>query len=317
MYNFKKLNMRKITLLAFAFIISFYTLQGQSVVIDQPSEPTGTAIVDFLGNDGIGVFSADDFVLTSETIIGEIDIFGRLSNLANFDALTGLSVFIYEDNAGLPSSNPSLPGTGLVEITNIPPTLFSLVEDGNDIADFISIQITAANGGNQVTLPAGTYWLCVFPIVDEPFSTTAVNRWNWLISSAPNTGVEPVLIDPNDQFGGGVVNWANIASLVGTAFPSLAFQIRDEEPLFIDDNELTNNISLYPNPTNGDLNINFARNFGATNIDIINVNGQKVMNASVDGIGNNTLPTSKLANGIYFAQVVNETGVATIKFIKN
>jgi len=41
------------------------------------------------------------------------------------------------------------------------------------------------------------------------------------------------------------------------------------------------------------------------------------MTASVDGIGNNTLATSKLANGVYFAQVTNETGVATVKFIKN
>ncbi len=84
-----------------------------------------------------------------------------------------------------------------------------------------------------------------------------------------------------------------------------------------EDATLANNISVFPNPTNGDLNINFARNYGATNVDIINVNGQKVMTASVDGIGNNTLATSRLANGVYFAQVTNETGVATVKFIKN
>lgn len=93
--------------------------------------------------------------------------------------------------------------------------------------------------------------------------------------------------------------------------------IGDENLSAGDDATLANNISVFPNPTNGDLNINFARNFGATNIDIINVNGQKVMTASVDGIGNNSLATSRLANGIYFAQVTNETGVATIKFIKN
>ncbi|MFC4634883.1 T9SS type A sorting domain-containing protein [Dokdonia ponticola] len=93
--------------------------------------------------------------------------------------------------------------------------------------------------------------------------------------------------------------------------------IGDENLSVGDDATLANNVSVFPNPTNGDLNISFARNFGATNIDIINVNGQKVMNASVDGIGNNTLATSRLANGIYFAQVTNETGVATIKFIKN
>ncbi|MFT5890323.1 MAG: hypothetical protein ACI9Y7_000413 [Dokdonia sp.] len=84
-----------------------------------------------------------------------------------------------------------------------------------------------------------------------------------------------------------------------------------------EDTLLSDSISLFPNPTNGDLNINFARNFGATNVSVINVNGQKVVSASMEGFGNNTLATSKLANGIYFAQVTNQEGTATIKFIKN
>ena len=87
--------------------------------------------------------------------------------------------------------------------------------------------------------------------------------------------------------------------------------------LSIDENTLSENVSVFPNPTNGDLNINFTRNFGATNIDIINVNGQKVLNASIEGFGNNSIATSKLANGIYFAQISSDTGTTTIKFIKN
>ncbi len=308
--------MKKITLLAFAIITSFFTTQAQ-IVVDQPSDPTGTALVDFQGNDGIGVFVADDFELTDETVIAEIDIFGRLSNLINFTDLSSLNVFIYEDNAGLPSSNPSVLGTGLVEITDIPISLFSLVEDGAGLADFINIQVTDANGGTEVVLPAGTYWLCVFPTVDEAFSTTGLNRWNWLISSAPNTGTEPVLIDPNDQFGGGFVDWTNISGLIAESFPSLAFQIRDDTNLSTGENTLSESISLFPNPTNGDVNLNFSRSFGTTNVDIINVNGQKVLNASLEGVGNNTLATSKLASGIYFAQISNETGSTTIKFIKS
>lgn len=87
--------------------------------------------------------------------------------------------------------------------------------------------------------------------------------------------------------------------------------------LSVNDNSLSESISLFPNPTNGDVNLNFSRSFGATNVDIINVNGQKVLNASLEGVGNNTLATSKLASGIYFAQISNETGSTTIKFIKS
>lgn len=94
--------------------------------------------------------------------------------------------------------------------------------------------------------------------------------------------------------------------------------IGDADLLSVGENAtLSNNISLFPNPTNGDLNINFARNFGTTSIAIFNVNGQKVLNTSTEGFGNNTIATSTLANGIYFAQVVSQEGTSTMKFIKN
>lgn len=84
-----------------------------------------------------------------------------------------------------------------------------------------------------------------------------------------------------------------------------------------DDNVFAENISLFPNPTTGDLNINFNRSFGNTEVNVINVNGQVVLSSQIEGIGNSTLATSKLANGVYFAQVASENGTATIKFIKN
>ncbi|WP_299683079.1 T9SS type A sorting domain-containing protein [uncultured Dokdonia sp.] len=103
-------------------------------------------------------------------------------------------------------------------------------------------------------------------------------------------------------------------------FPDAHFYMTltsDDAVLGVEDDILNDNVSVYPNPTNGDLNINFARNFGTTTVDIINVNGQKVLNASIEGFGNNTIATSKLANGIYFAQISNDTANTTIKFIKN
>jgi len=80
---------------------------------------------------------------------------------------------------------------------------------------------------------------------------------------------------------------------------------------------LADSISVFPNPTNGDLNINFARNLGAADINIINLNGQIVLNTSLEANGNNTIETSKLVSGIYFAEITSDNGNATIKFIKN
>ena len=87
--------------------------------------------------------------------------------------------------------------------------------------------------------------------------------------------------------------------------------------LSVEDNALSENVSVFPNPTSGDLNINFARNFETLNVDIINVNGQKVLSQEMEGVGSNTLATSRLANGVYFAQISSDEGSTTIKFIKN
>ncbi|GGG29144.1 hypothetical protein GCM10011344_32500 [Dokdonia pacifica] len=129
-------------------------------------------------------------------------------------------------------------------------------------------------------------------------------------------------IDENLIYTGTVFGGTNVEQLVtifnnlesGAFYDNMTFQ---DGVLSTDENTLSENVSVFPNPTNGDLNINFTRNFGATNIDIINVNGQKVLNASIEGFGNNSIATSKLANGIYFAQISSETGTTTIKFIKN
>jgi len=93
--------------------------------------------------------------------------------------------------------------------------------------------------------------------------------------------------------------------------------IGDGNVLSVGDNELSESITVFPNPTAGDLNINFSKNFDTTNINIININGQTVINTTVNGIGNRTIDTNSLATGVYFAQLSNDVGTTTIKFIKN
>jgi hypothetical protein len=239
-------------LLAVLFTVSF---QAQTVIIDQP-DSAGSAdfnsLVCFEGNDGIGVYTSDDFVLTSDTILGEIDIYGLLSNTPNFTNLLNFNIYIYADNFGVPNGDPSQSGTGIVELSASPAD-FTLTEDGTGFANF-TVRVTDANGGTQITLPAGTYWLSCAPVVDEPFSTGGTNRWNWNGTTAAVSGVEPVLIDPNDSFGGGFTTWTNIASLIGAPFPGNGFQIRDEAALSVDEFSLEA-ISLFPNPAQNMLNL--------------------------------------------------------------
>lgn len=310
--------MKKITLFLALTLLSACMTVAQEVVVDQVNDAVNVGlIISFQGNDNNGVFVADDFEITESTILGEMDFEGNLSTQANFQNLIGLNIFIYEDLAGAPSGDPSAIGTGLVELINIPPSLFFLEEDGVGNANFRNVQITEANGGEQIILAPGTYWISAFPTVDEPYANGGANRWNWAGSSSDvEFPIEPLLIDPNDNFGAGATNWTTISDLLGAPFPGLTFQIRDEELLSVDSNSLAGAISLFPNPTEGDLNINFSRSLGAVNVDIINVSGQHILTKKLESISSSTINTKELANGVYFAQISTNDAAITMKFVK-
>ncbi len=111
-------------------------------------------------------------------------------------------------------------------------------------------------------------------------------------------------------------------TLIGEWNPGVVSQLAWASPeglelLSTQNNIITDTISMFPNPTSGDLNINFSRNLGTTTINVVNVNGQRVLNVSMEGFGNNSIATSKLATGMYFANISTDEGTATIKFIKN
>ena len=76
--------------------------------------------------------------------------------------------------------------------------------------------------------------------------------------------------------------------------------------------ELNNNLSVYPNPTNNTLQLNFSENNQVKSATVLNLNGQKLM--EVSGVSN--LDVSALSNVLYFIQVLSNNGIHTQKFIK-
>lgn len=69
------------------------------------------------------------------------------------------------------------------------------------------------------------------------------------------------------------------------------------------------NVSLYPNPTTGKLNVNAE---GAQEINVLDINGRVVMTAN----NTNTIDLSNLSNGCYFVRVITNAGVSTQKIVK-
>ncbi|MFN3446853.1 MAG: T9SS type A sorting domain-containing protein [Bacteroidia bacterium] len=76
--------------------------------------------------------------------------------------------------------------------------------------------------------------------------------------------------------------------------------------------ELNTTLSVYPNPVNKILELNFNENISIKNITVLNINGQKVMEVN----GASSIDVSELSNGLYFIQAISDKGMHTQKFIK-
>ena len=80
-------------------------------------------------------------------------------------------------------------------------------------------------------------------------------------------------------------------------------------------NQITDDVSIYPNPAKGDINVVFNGNAGIKNISVYNLIGKVVSVYKVNG-NSAKLDLSNMPSGIYFMRLVDNTGriVATRKF---
>ncbi|GER59769.1 T9SS type A sorting domain-containing protein [Patiriisocius marinus] len=302
--------MKKITLLAAAFAFSFGAV-AQTVVIDRPADST-QGLISSNGDNDAGVFCAELIELDSDVVLGTIAVEGFSSTgLALEPSMSGLDFFIYEDDGDVPASNPSFAGEALVDLPGIAVGGggFDFFDDGaGGVPNNFRINVTAANGGTQVTLPAGNYWVVVAPA--GAGDSAGDVRWNWLGNLGSPSSVEPYLIDTDDLFGAGATNWTNIAGLIGEAFPALNVTVTDEA-LGLGDNDLTG-VAVYPNPAQDVLNVTLPSNVEVNSATLIDVLG-KTTGASLE---NGQMNIADLAAGVYILNLDTNLGSFSQKVIK-
>lgn len=296
--------MKKITLLLTAFLISAVAI-SQTVVIDRA--PGDVSVIAIDGTDGNQVFIGDTFTLASDTTLGELDLFGVNSNEGELGALLhGFTVFIYADDASLPAGDPTVLGDGVVEL-NVPMTAVTVLEDAAGVGNF-TIALTAANGGTQITLPAGDYWLVIGANTDD---SLAAGRWNWQVSTVV-ADVEPVLIDPADLFGAAITVWTNINDLITDPATSMAWQLRDEVATVAVGDNVLENFSIFPNPATDVLNVKTLSSIEVLSATLFDILGKD----TGVRLSNGTMNTSNIAKGVYFLNVKTDAGSFTQKITK-
>lgn len=72
-------------------------------------------------------------------------------------------------------------------------------------------------------------------------------------------------------------------------------------------------ISVYPNPANDNLNVQFTSANGMTRYQIIDTKGSALLNGQLN-LPDLSIPVSSLANGIYFIQIIHQGKISTSKF---
>ena len=324
--NFKYIIiMKKITFLAAALVgfagfaqsfdavsnaVSSTPATGEAVLWDQPREETG-GIVSCINNVPSGVFSADDFVLAESSRIDMIRVSG-FNNNANLETdITGYSLYIYEDAFGLPSGDPSSAGDGVFEAIELDPADPALTADYTVGDVSFTVDIGMVNGGDLV-LPAGNYWVVAAPSIDIP-DFDGGNRWNWSQGTEQAGGeASAVLIDVDDNFGGGFTTWTDFATL-GIAWDGLVFTVEGEpqEIIGVNDN-LASVVSIFPNPTQDRLNVSVPSDVKINNAVLYDVLGKDTGLK----LSNGTINTSSLARGVYMLNIQTDRGTLTEKIVK-
>ena len=157
-----------------------------------------------IGPNDTDYYSADDFEITGNDPVNLTSIvtpgFSASHSLLSFGASLGLHWRIYSDDQGVPSSDPSLNGPAVWSFDTTAGNL------GVKVAgDTISLDLVAAQ--QSTALPAGHYWLVVYP--DLPCNASngsgCTEAWYWL-NSWQGTGSTWALTAPGFDWYNGEQN---------------------------------------------------------------------------------------------------------------
>ncbi|HET8837511.1 MAG TPA: T9SS type A sorting domain-containing protein [Flavobacteriaceae bacterium] len=287
--------MRKITLLAAALVAFTFSnnADAQQILshsVDQTVIEGGVACAN-----GTGGYTANnlwwrsyvlaDFGVTSDFAIGGVQFGVGTIDLDNYD----VTVTVYLNSGG------AFPAGTRTPLTSATATVSTA--DMGTVVDVIF--------ASPITVPAASE---IVISLDAPSLETQVQNFrigqNELGESAPS-----YLSSPVDC---GIADPVTTESL---GFPDdIILNLAEDGALGVQQTEAMAQISLYPNPVQGQLNITLPSSVQLQSATMYDLLGK----ATSMNIGeNNTLNTANLSSGVYILKLETNQGVMTKKVIKN
>lgn len=192
-----------------------FTTTGTGAIWDQPQSGNSGIVSSYSTVDNGGGFTAADFQVSGTSGIKKIKVFG-FDNSTTLAAQPKITWRIYSDASGSPSGNPDTNTGSPVWTFDSSPTGPGVTIENTGI---ITLDLVAA--GQTLSLPAGTYWLTVFPTYANAIGPAGSARWNWFQADQQVSAGKLV----GNLFG--VANWTALNSL-GLAYSDVAFKIEGD-----------------------------------------------------------------------------------------
>jgi hypothetical protein len=184
-----------------------------------------------------------------------------------------------------------------------------------DADDYLILpKLTMGSIGNYISFDAKSVDASHPDGLEVRISTGGVNVWDFYFADAAyaNPGVNPYWTNYVVSLDSvGVANQDIFIAFRHTGNDNFILAIDNikvwiEDPISVSEN-VENTLSIFPNPTNGILNLNVPLN---TSFQIMDLAGKVILNESYTG----NINVSEFSNGVYFIKI---EGYATTKFIKN
>lgn len=173
--------------------------------LNQPSLESNATITGLIPAFGGGIYPAESFTLGEGGIIENVSMEGVSNGGGNLLAdASAVTVQVYADNAGIPVGHPEDGMNNALFDLTLPVNDPSLDLDGG--SGFVGVDIVAATGSG-LELPAGNYWIVVFPTM---LNTNFFFWWEGTDVSPGNA----YRIDPTGLLGGST-SWEELVDYPG------------------------------------------------------------------------------------------------------
>jgi len=235
---------------------------------------------------------------------------GRVYRFQDSDPITGTTVINMETYVGGTSydithsngttSTPWAGGNDNLAFDNLG-NLWVLQDGGNDYIWFVE------NGHTQAVPKVKIFGLT--PNGSEPTGITFSpdNRFLFMSIQHPNGTNNAAQIDA----AGNTTNFNVGTTLVIALNENLGDTLSNPEA------NLDNNISVYPNPSEGIFNFELKRTFSNVNVSVYNLFGQSILDKELNSTDTISLDLSDKPTGVYFVKIEsNNTLLDIVKLVK-